>query len=238
MSGYVKSVVAKNVRIRGNLATLSKHLVAGGMLECAPFGKDDKECTDSRDLNNAFVEAIHLVNSNVSLPYDVELNVWDKQFILQTGEMQRAATTLIPVLNTVKTHTINLVDLQDNSVDWYGIIKHFDWPSVDTTTISNTDTLNFNAEHVKEHTTQHRHDPRISILSSACKHMNILYKATALLVQQKRFKVSVLLNRTPGFWYILQDVLSASIEFLLDLQATNKKLDIGEKVCVRVVCES
>jgi len=236
MSVYTKAVVAKNVRIRGNLATLSKHLVAGGMLQCTPFNiSDDEDSTDSREFTNAYIESIHLVSSHVSLPYDVELDVWNKQLILQSGEMQRTATTLIPIKNVLSTYKINLLALQDNTVDWYGIIKHFDWPSVDTTCISNTDTLDFDPEHVKLHTTEHKHDKNTVVLSCACRHINVLYKAAAYLVQQKSFHVSVLLNRTPGFWYMSKKVLDASVEFLQELKSTNEKLEIGACVCAHAL---
>ena len=129
---YTHKVVAHNIRVRSNLANLSKHLLSDGQIECKPF--EGEEAVADSGLSNAYVSAIYCVSSSVSLPYDLCLTCFDSQLYLQSGDMQRTPTSLIPLYQGGPELEVHLkaVCPDPSATDAYLIGKHLCLPHTHT----------------------------------------------------------------------------------------------------------
>jgi len=222
---YTQKIVAHNIRVRSNLANLSKHLVEDGLLECKPF-EDDEELLVDSGLSNAYVSAIYCVSSSVSLPYDVCVTCFDTQLILQSGDMQRTPTSLIPLYRNDQDITVYLKSVCPNpdEIDAYLIGKHLCLPHTHVN-ITVAEALGFCRENVMEHVYEHKRKPGLLIISNACVWLPLLYKCAAYFVQTKKQPVQVLTQRTPNFWYVQDEVFNKCCEFAEQLCGKNKLLN-------------
>lgn len=225
MPTYTQKVVAHNIRVRSNLASLSKHLTHDGQIECKPF-EGEEAVADSGLSEDAYVSAIYCVSSSVSLPYDLCLTCFDSHLYLQSGDMQRTPSSLIPLYQCGSDINVYLKSVCPDPavIDAYLIGKYLCLPHTHTT-ISPADALGFTRDAVMEHVTTHKKFKNLLVVSSACVWTSLLYKCAAYLVQTKQQSVDVLVNRTPNYWYVDEEAFNKSCELAEQLLDKNKLLD-------------
>ena len=172
---------------------------------------------------------IYCVSSSVSLPYDITMSCFDKELTLQTGDMQRTPTSLIPLYLGDPPLEVYLkaVCPDKRIIDSYLIDKYLCQPHAKAT-IAPTEALGFTRDALMQHVTAHKLNSNIMIVSSKSNWIGLLYKCAAYLVQTKKHSATVLVDRTPTFWYINKQVFDDSCIMIEELREKNKLLNAGD----------